>query len=152
KELPRLVETMGPDYPELTKSQSRIEELLQIEEESFFRTLRRGGNLLNQIIDSSKAKGGQISGDDAFKLKDTYGLPLDEIQLIGVDAGLKVDLERYHALEHEAKERSRKVHKTTAQVAGENLFEGFAKEKGASRFLGYQTLEAVGKVTALVVN
>ena len=48
KVLPRLVELMGDDYPELKTSESRIGELLTHEEEAFFRTLKRGGNILNQ--------------------------------------------------------------------------------------------------------
>jgi len=73
---------MGDDFPELKTSQERIYEILTIEEESFFRTLLKGGQLLSQVIESSKDKGQKISGEDAFKLKDTYGFPLEEIQLI----------------------------------------------------------------------
>jgi alanyl-tRNA synthetase len=152
KILPRLIETMGDDFPELRKSQSLIEEILTVEEESFLRTLRRGGNILNQIITHAQEHGKIITGDDAFKLKDTYGLPFEEVVLLAKDGDLSVDTKRYHELEGEAKERSRKAHKETKQVAAENLFADYAKEKGSCSFIGYQETEGKGQVTAIVVN
>lgn len=149
KVFPRLVETMGKDYPELVKAKARIEEILTTEEESFLRTLKRGGALLNQIIERSKHTG-KISGEDAFKLKDTYGLPFDEITLLAKDSNLEVDEKRFLELEGEAKERSRASQKGTSQIAQENLFEKFVKEQGPSTFLGYATLSTEGKIVALV--
>lgn len=150
--LPQLVTSMGPDYPELVKAQARITEILHSEEEAFIRTLRRGGNMLNQIIASGKSHGGVISGDEAFKLKDTYGFPLEEIELLAKDAALTVDKTRYQILEDEAKERSRTVHKSTQQIAGENLFEKFAAQHGSTTFVGYDQKESLAKVLGLVVN
>lgn len=149
KVFPRLVEIMGKDYPELVKAKARIEEILTTEEESFLRTLKRGGALLNQIIERSKHTG-KISGEDAFKLKDTYGLPFDEITLLAKDSNLEVDEKRFLELEGEAKERSRASQKGTSQIAQENLFEKFVKEQGPSTFLGYATLSTEGKIVALV--
>ncbi|MFQ5729301.1 MAG: alanine--tRNA ligase [Waddliaceae bacterium] len=149
---PRLIETMGEDYPELAKSQARIEEILTAEEEAFIRTLRRGGNILNQIIEHARKEQRKISGDEAFKLKDTYGFPLEEILLLARDADLSVDTKRFMELEEEAKERSRKVHKTAKQIASENLFANYTKEHGECEFLGYTELTAEGTVTALVVD
>ncbi len=152
KILPRLIDTMGNDYPELSKANRRIAEILTAEEEAFFRTLRRGGNILNQIIEHAQNHGGLISGDDAFKLKDTYGFPVEEIQLLAKDAGLKVDTSRYQSLEQEAKERSRSTQKVTQQVATENLFANYIEKHGPSQFLGYTLHNALGTITALVVN
>src|SRR3989344_5839279 len=94
-----LIAIMGDDFPELKTSQERIYEILTIEEESFFRTLLKGGQLLSQVIESSKDKGQKISGEDAFKLKDTYGFPLEEIQLIAKDEALSIDLVQFAKLE-----------------------------------------------------
>ncbi len=140
--LPRLLETMGDDFPELVKGQNRIAEILTLEEESFQRTLQRGGNLLSQIVKTAHHHDNRISGDDAFKLKDTYGLPIEEIELLAKDDELTVDLTRYKELEVEAKERSRSAHKTTHQIASENLFEGFVAEKGKTAFVGYHETRA----------
>lgn len=148
--LPTLVGSMGEDYPELKASQARTEEILTTEEEAFLRTLRRGGNMLNQVIEHAQRHSHQISGDDAFKLKDTYGLPLEEITLLAKDAHLTVDIPRFELLENEARERSRKVHKTTQQVAGTNLFAEFAQNNPPCEFLGYGTLKADSKILALI--
>lgn len=143
--LPELITQMGDDYPELKKSESRILETLHIEEESFLKTLKRGGNLLNSIIQDS-SKEGIIKGDEAFKLKDTYGLPLEEILLIAKDSHLKVDLDRYEVLENEAKEKSKASRSSTKQTAEQNLFEGMAP----TRFLGYTELEEPAKILKIV--
>ncbi|MBS4167955.1 alanine--tRNA ligase [Parachlamydia sp. AcF125] len=150
--LPRLVATMGEDYKELVQGQQRIAEILTVEEEAFLRTLRRGGNILNQIIESAQHMHQRISGDDAFKLKDTYGFPLEEIELIARDANLGIDKERFEVLENEAKERSRQVQKTTQQIASPNIFVDFIKANAGTAFLGYQQLTSKGTVTGLVVN
>lgn len=150
--LPRLLGLMGEDFPEIVKAQARIADILTMEEEAFLRTLRRGGNLLNQIIERAQSHERRIAGDDAFKLKDTYGFPIEEIVLLAKDADLTVDTVRYQALEEEAKERSRSVHKTTHQVAGENLFAAYIEEKGQNEFVGYTQHSVVGKVMALVVD
>lgn len=150
--VPRLVNLMGTDYPELESNQSRMIEILTVEEEAFIRTLRRGGTILNQIIEKSQGANRKISGDDAFKLKDTYGLPIEEILLIAKDNNLSVDIDRYQILEEDAKKRSRSVHKTTHQLASENLFADYAAQHGESRFLGYTSHSAKGKVCAIVVN
>lgn len=152
KVYPRLLSTMGEDYPELKTAQTRIQDILTIEEEAFIRTLRRGGNILSEIIDYARRHAKRISGDDAFKLKDTYGFPIEEILLIAKDSGLHVDLDRYEELEKEARERSRKVHKSTKQVAVENLFVDHSKEHGPCEFAGYENTVCEGKVTAIVVD
>ena len=136
KVLPRLIEMMGPDYPELIQGQYRIAEILSLEEEGFLKTLKRGGSLLNQIIERAKKQQGEITGDDAFKLKDTYGLPFEEITLLAKDSDLTVDEKKFHELDQEARERSRSVHKTVQQFATESLFEPYIKEHGPSRFVG----------------
>lgn len=150
---PRLVETMGQDYPELIRGQQRIEEILTLEEEAFIRTLRRGGNILNQVIEKSKeSTDGTISGEDAFKLKDTYGLPIEEILLIAKDSALKVDEERYLLLEEEARQRSRDVQKINHQFAEENIFAPFVEEHGTTRFLGYTQTQHVSNVIGIISN
>lgn len=151
KVLPALISAMGEDYPELIAAQHLIAEILTKEEESFMRTLRRGGNLLNNIIEKAQETK-KISGDDAFKLKDTYGFPLEEISLLALDAGLTVDTERYLILEKEAKDRSRSAHKTTNQIAEENLFADFTQQHGACEFVGYTQQTSLSIVTALVVE
>ena len=150
--LPTLIDSMGDDYPEIKTAKSRIEEILTLEEEAFIRTLKRGGNILNQVITEATSKKQKISGEDAFKLKDTYGFPLEEILLIAKDSHLSVNVSRYEELEEEARERSRKAHKTTHQVASSNIFEEHVTKEGTTEFIGFETLESTGKVKAILQN
>ena len=93
-----------------------------------------------------------ISGDDAFKLKDTYGLPIEEILLIAKDSELTVDEPRYLQLEEEAKQRSRNVHKVVHQMAGENVYADFVKQYGETKFSGYTHDSTESSIIALVVD
>lgn len=115
--IPTLIECMGDDYPELKEAEGRICEIITQEEENFFRTLKRGGNILSSIIENAqKKKDKQITGEEAFKLKDTYGFPLEEILLIAKDTGLAVNIESFELLEHKAKEISKKAHVAHTQT------------------------------------
>ncbi|MBT3394193.1 MAG: alanine--tRNA ligase [Waddliaceae bacterium] len=153
KILPRLIETMGDDYQEIVSAQTRIVEILTQEEEAFLRTLKRGGNILGNVIANAKKHGKQIGGDDAFKLKDTYGLPLDEILLIANDNGLYVDIERFNILEKEARERSKQAHKTVShQVVNDDIFLEHIEKHGSSDFVGDDALTTKAKVTAIIVD
>lgn len=153
KILPRLVETMGPDYHELVLSQARIAEIMTLEEEAFIRTLKRGGNILNQVIEQAqKSPYKQISGEDAFKLKDTYGLPFEEILLIAKDTGLQVNIDAYQLLEEQAKERSRSAQTVYSQEIEESLFKNYVEKHSSSEFVGYDATKAEGTVMALVVD
>lgn len=151
--LPSLVEMMGEDYHELKTAESKIAEILTLEEENFLRTLKRGGNILNQIIDKAqKSSSRQITGEDAFKLKDTYGLPVDEILLIAKDSHLEVNLEQYQLLEELAREKSRSAQASHHQQAEENLFQDFVKTDGATQFTGFTSTEDKAVIRAIVVN
>ncbi len=149
---PRLVDVMGEDYHELKSAAAQTQEILTIEEEGFLRTLRRGGNILNTIIEKASASSRkEISGADAFKLKDTYGFPLEEILLIAKDGELTVNLDAYELLEKEARERSRKAQTSHKQVAETSLFETFLEHHGTSEFVGYDEEEAEGTIKGLIV-
>lgn len=147
--LPTLTSLMGDDFPELKVSESKAAELLTREEENFQRTLRRGGNLLNQIIQEAKGHRNQISGEDVFKLKDTYGLPLEEIELLAKDASLTVDKQKFVKLEEEAKERSRLARKSTKEQVADTFYADFLTTHSPSRFVGYNQLNAHAEIEAI---
>jgi alanyl-tRNA synthetase len=153
KILPRLITTMGADYPELKSSEHRIAEILTLEEESFQRTLKRGGNILSSVIaEAKKRPGKEITGEEAFKLKDTYGLPLEEIMLIAKDTNLKVNLDAFQLLEEKARETSRSAHVVHAQEVKESIYKEFLAKHPPSEFLGYQEFEAEGTILGLIVD
>jgi alanyl-tRNA synthetase len=151
KVLPRLVAEMGEDYSELVSCLDRTAEILTLEEEGFLRTLKRGGNILNNVIDKSlKSPLKQITGEDAFKLKDTYGFPVEEILLIAKDTGLEVNLEAYELLEEQAKEKSRSAQIAHLQEAEESLFKDYVAKHGPCEFVGYAQHEIEGTIMAIV--
>ena len=101
--VPTLVEQMGDVYPELRKNPDHIIAILTDEEEAFGRTLDHGIKLFDDA-----AKGRQrISAEDAFKLHDTYGFPIDLTELMARERGLTVDSVGFVKLMEEARERSR---------------------------------------------
>ncbi len=152
--LPSLIEAMGTDYPEIKESERCIAEILTLEEENFDRTLRRGGNILATIIDRAKQSGAhQMSGADAFKLKDTYGFPIEEIILIAKDASLTVNLDAYQLLEEQAKEKSRLASKTGSEPTKKTIdFTPFIARHGTSNFTGYDQTAGEGTITGILVD
>ncbi|WP_369016655.1 alanine--tRNA ligase, partial [Chlamydia pneumoniae] len=143
--VPSLADAMGEAYPELKNSLSQIQKVLTLEEESFFKTLDRGGNLLQQVLKSSSSSS-CISGEDAFKLKDTYGMPIDEISLLAKDYDYSVDMDTFHKLEQEAKERSRK-NVVQSQGTSESIYNELHL---TSEFIGYDHLSCDTFIEAII--
>jgi alanyl-tRNA synthetase len=100
--VPTVVESLGGAFPELKKDPQRVIDILTDEEEAFGRTLTHGLALFDKAATTPT-----ITADDAFKLHDTYGFPIDLTQLMAAERGLKVDVDGFHRLMEEARERSR---------------------------------------------
>tara|TARA_R110000737_G_scaffold2923_3_gene8490 strand:- start:7107 stop:9977 length:2871 start_codon:yes stop_codon:yes gene_type:complete len=100
---PTVVELLGDAFPELRNDPKRVYEIIADEEESFGRTLDRGIKMFDDLDTAS----GTVSGEDAFKLYDTYGFPIDLTEIMAQERGLKVDLAGFEQAMEEAKERSR---------------------------------------------
>ena len=102
----QLVDDMGDAYPELPAQQKLIESVIREEELAFLRTLDRGIKLLDECIERNKASK-LIPGEDAFRLYDTYGFPIDLTELIAAENGFKVDLEGFQVELGKQKDRAR---------------------------------------------
>ncbi len=100
---PTVVELLGGAFPELTKDPQRVYDLIHDEEESFGKTLDRGIKMFEDL----DIVGERVSGEDAFRLYDTYGFPIDLTEIMAHERGLKVDLEGFEYAMEQAKERSR---------------------------------------------
>jgi alanyl-tRNA synthetase len=108
-----VVGIMGEFYPHLKEREVFVTQLVKSEEESFLRTLDAGVSRFEAM-----AKGGSVlSGDDAFKLYDTFGFPLDLTQLMARERGMQVDVEGFDAALQAQKDRSRKAAKKEVYVA-----------------------------------
>ena len=135
KLLPVLVDEMGGAYPELVAQRELIGKVMKEEEDSFLRTLEKGINLLNNAMDELKKAGkSQIDGEQAFRLFDTYGFPLDLTELICREHGFSVDEQQFNAEMQKQKDRARNA----AQVENSDWVE---IRQGEQQFVGYDYTE-----------
>lgn len=118
-----VTEHFGEAFPELKEKNEFTKEVIQAEEESFNVTLDRGIKLFNEVTDS--LKGTKIfPGDDAFKLYDTYGFPVDLTQVMAGEKGLKVDMLKFEEEMEKQKERGRDARKEKMDIgAGIGIFD-----------------------------
>ncbi len=134
-------------YPELVDKQEYITKLIKVEEENFAKTIDQGFQMLQSIIDDNSIK--VLSGEDAFKLNDTYGFPIDLTREILGEKGIEVDVERYKDLMVEQKKRSRDARKN----AGADAWVSDATDLSdisATDFVGYTDYSCDAKVVAIV--
>ena len=135
KLLPVLVDEMGGAYPELVAQRELIGKVMKEEEDSFLRTLEKGINLLSNAMDELKKAGKtQIDGEQAFRLFDTYGFPLDLTELICREHGFSVDEQQFNAEMQKQKDRARNA----AQVENSDWVE---IRQGEQQFVGYDYTE-----------
>jgi alanyl-tRNA synthetase len=146
-----LVDVMGEAYPELRTRQELITGTLREEEERFARTLDTGMGILQDVMKRASAeRSGQIDGETAFLLYDTYGFPLDLTQDIARENDLGVDLDGFAELLGEQQERGRASGKFAqqAQISTQAI-----KDLSATEFLGYDLLETDdARVVAILVD
>jgi alanyl-tRNA synthetase len=102
------IEQMGHVYPELVQRQDFILQVTELEEARFSATLSTGLELLDRIVDEAVSKGGnKISGDQAFKLYDTYGFPVELTTEVAAERGFSVDSEGFEKEMERQRERAR---------------------------------------------
>jgi alanyl-tRNA synthetase len=128
-----VIDQMGEAHPELTEHRSEIHRLLATEEERFTQTLARGLRLFDEIA------AGNISGDDAFLLHDTYGFPLELTRELARERGLAVDEDRFRELMAGQRERSRAAASFEVRALGETPTE----------FVGYEKTDVLTAISAL---
>lgn len=134
-------------YPELAEKSEFIKKLVKVEEENFNKTIEQGLGLLNGIIEKSTEK--VLSGEDAFRLNDTFGFPLDLTKEIIAEKGMTVDEKRFAELLDEQKKRARAARKNAGAEAwlSDNIdLSGI----NATEFLGYGAFECDGRILAIV--
>jgi len=135
-------------YPNVRQRETAIKGELQREETRFLETLERGEKLLAEIIDKAK---GQISGQDAFVLYDTYGFPLELTQEVAEENGLTVDIQGFETAMEEQRRRSQEAHETI-DLTVQGSLDQLAEHIHSTEFLGYTLLASDVKVEAVLVN
>ncbi|WP_441003275.1 alanine--tRNA ligase [Pseudocolwellia agarivorans] len=139
-----LVKQMGDAYPELIEQQATIEKLLRIEEEQFGRTLDRGIALLDNML--AEMEGDVISGEDVFKLYDTYGFPADLTADIARERDLTIDQDGFDQAMTRQRERAQQ-----ASQFGTDYNQQLKSEK-VSEFVGYTQHALASTVVELFAN
>ena len=139
KIVPDLVEAMGSAYPELFTNQSRITDMLKLEEDRFFETIENGMTILEAELTNTKEV---FNGETAFKLHDTYGFPLDLTADICRERSVTVDTAAFDAAMARQKEQARSAGKF--KMAANLEYSGVA-----TTFYGYDKLETIGQIVAL---
>jgi alanyl-tRNA synthetase len=136
-----VVETFGDAYPELRENEAFVRQVADSEEQRFSATLRQGMHLFEEA--KGRAQAGRIGGDDAFKLSDTFGFPLQLTEELAAEAGLEVDADRFAALLEDQQGRAR----AAAKKGPVGLDAGAVPP---STFVGYDTLASEATVLKLL--
>jgi alanyl-tRNA synthetase len=147
--VPSLIHEMGDAYPELRRAEPLITETFKLEESRFRETLARGLKLLDEAVDGQEGQG-ELPGDVAFKLYDTYGFPLDLTEDALREKGMSVDHAGFDSAMEKQREAARANWSGSGEAATETLWFDLKDEAGATEFLGYTSEAAEGKIVALV--
>lgn len=134
------------EYDYLEGKREIIRKVIEAEEKSFGKTIDAGLALLEEYID--KMEGNVFSGEDAFKLNDTYGFPLDLTKDILEERGIVVDEDKFNALLANQKSTARAARKDAGADAWKN--ESIKIDCDKTVFTGYTDFESESKVVALI--
>lgn len=140
-------------YPALLEKRIYILAVIRNEEEAFSRTIEQGSTILKEMIDDAKAEGAPaLSGEQVFRLHDTYGFPLDLTREIAIDAELSVDEIGFQECMKRQKETARAATKAKTDTAwgGKVLPEEYIKDTRATEFTGYEHLISDGVLRYLL--
>lgn len=138
-------------YHDLESKRDYIKRVIKQEEEAFAKTVENGSQILDQYIADIKAKGGDmvLGGEEAFKLHDTYGFPLDLTKEICAENGISVDEDKFHECMTVQKKTARENRKLGGgwDDASASVLTQFT-----TKFVGYTDLEYTTKILAMVKN
>ena len=149
-----VIEGSKDGYPELEEKKDFILKVIRAEEEKFEKTYEQGMDILNQMEEALEAAGSKVlSGEDAFKLYDTYGFPLDNTKEILEEKGFTVDEDGFNAAMKNQKETAREDRKKSGKAASytgaaATIYEDMDVNIH-SEFVGYKGLEAESEIVAI---
>ena len=138
-------------YQELEEKRDYIRNIIKKEEERFDATIDNGLNVLNGYIEAAQKEGRkELTGEEAFKLHDTYGFPVDLTLEMAEEKGLEVDIDGFNKAMQEQKDKGRSNCGIGSSWDGNETFEFENAEPTV--FVGYDTLETDAKVVGIVVE
>ena len=140
-------------YPELEEKKAFILNVLTQEEDKFDKTIDQGLAILGDMKEAMKAEGSTVlTGENAFKLYDTYGFPLDLTQEILEESGMSLDEEGFKAAMQQQREMARKARKVTNYMGADATVYDEIDTAITSEFVGYEDLTHESKVTVLTTE
>ncbi|AEB11350.1 alanine--tRNA ligase [Marinithermus hydrothermalis] len=148
---PVVAEVLGDYYPEMRDNLPATEKAIRLEEERFLTTLESGIRRLEDLLQGIP-QGGVLSGEEAFRLYDTYGFPWDLTVEIAAERGVRVDREGFERAMARQQERARKASAFTGEVfvKSAEALDTLVAARGATEFTGYTTLEDEGEVLLIL--
>ncbi|WP_456477036.1 alanine--tRNA ligase [Oceanithermus sp.] len=148
---PLVAELLGDFYPEMREQLASVQTAIRAEEARFLETLEQGIRRLESLLAGLK-EGDVLSGEEAFRLHDTYGFPLDLTEEIAAERGVRVDREGFEKAMKEQVERARAASAFGGEVfaASAPALERVFEDHGATEFTGYERLEDEGKVLLIL--
>jgi len=146
------IKQMEHVYPEIGQRQDLILQVVELEEARFGETLSTGLGVIENIINEWETdRAGEISGEDAFRLYDTYGFPVELTKEIAAERGFSVDLEGFEREMEKQRERARAAQKFGATLSErEGLYDQFSIER--TPFLGDDSLNLQTSIVGLLVD
>ena len=134
-------------YPELVENEEYIVKVIHAEEERFAKTINSGMEMLMELLENAENK--TLSGEDAFKLYDTFGFPIDLTREIAAEKGISIDEEKFTELMNEQKVRARTARK---DVSGWDTNEIDLTNIGETEFKGYKENKVEASIQAIVAG
>lgn len=140
-------------YPELEEKKDFIFKVLTQEEEKFNKTIDQGLAILSEMQEEMEKKGEKVlSGENTFKLYDTYGFPVDLTAEILEEKGFSYDEEGFKACMEEQREKARKAHKTTNYMGADATVYESIDPSITTEFVGYDKLTAKSEIAVLTTE
>jgi alanyl-tRNA synthetase len=139
--VPSVISIFAPGYPELTSATSQVQAVLKTEESKFLETLHAGEAELNRMLEKS---GNTLSGEQAFRLYETFGFPLELVQEILSPKGVRIDEAGFKS----AQDKASDVARASWRGSGEKNLAAIVAATTKTQFLGYDVLESRAHVLA----
>jgi len=149
----KVIEVSEDGYPELRKNEGFIYKVINEEEDRFNKTIDQGLVILSDLEEKLNAEGTKVlGGEDAFRLYDTYGFPLDLTKEILEEKGFTVDEAGFNACMQHQKETARKARKTTNYMGADVTAYQDIDPAITSTFVGYEKTEWKSRISALTTE
>ena len=148
-----VIDSSKDGYPELDEKRELILKVLTTEEENFNKTIDQGLVILSDL-ESRLVKEGKtcLDGEDAFRLYDTYGFPIDLTNEILEEKGFTVDMDGFNNAMNKQKETARGARQETNYMGADATVYDKIDTRITSEFVGYDTLETESEITVLTTS